>query len=159
MTNCNPIATPMDVNTKYSRDMVDGDMKNVPYREAIGSLLFAAQVTRPDINFPTILLSRYSENPKPAHWAAAKRIMRYLKGTLNAKLTYKNTISPLVGYCDSDYAADVDDRKSTLGYVFLKNDTAISWCTKKQPTVALSTVNKRSSMVKATTWRIIGKTT
>lgn len=141
MEDCNPIATPMDVNTKYSRDMdgKDEGNKKIPYREAIGSLLYAAQVTRPDINFSVILLSRFCENPKWAHWMAAKRIMRYLKATSDWKLTYGPNCTEIVGYCDSDYAGDIDDRKSTSGYVFIKNGAALCWQTKKQKIVAQST--------------------
>lgn len=141
MQDCNPISTPMDANVKFSKVMEndEGDDK-FPYREAIGSLLFAAQVTRPDINFSVILLSRFALNPGKAHWLGVKRIMRYLKGTLKMKLTFgmqrENCIS---GFCDSDFAADIDDRKSTSGYVFLRNGAAISWQSKKQPTVAQST--------------------
>lgn len=141
MWKCNPISTPMDPNHKFSKNMEDNESgEKFPYREAIGSLLFAAQVTRPDINFPVILLSRFLINPQKSHWLGVKRIMRYLMGTLNMKLTYggiqQNTV---VGFCDSDYAADIDDRKSTSGYVFVRNGAAISWQTKKQPTVAQST--------------------
>lgn len=141
MENSNAVGAPMDVNTKYSRDMTDSNENNgkFPYREAIGSLLFAAQVTRPDINFSVILLSRYSEEPKWAHWLAVKRIMRYLRGTIDMQLTYGTSRTNIVGYCDSDFAADIDDRKSTSGYVFIKNGAALSWQTKKQPIVAQST--------------------
>lgn len=140
MEECNAIGTPLDVNTKYSREMESSENQmSIPYREAIGSLLFAAQVTRPDINFSVILLSRYCEKPKQAHWLAAKRIMRYLKGTIDRKLIFGITRSEIIGYCDSDFAADIDDRKSTSGYVFVKNGAALSWQTKKQPVVALST--------------------
>lgn len=142
MAECNPISTPMDVNTKYSRDMDDDGNKNkekIPYREAIGSLLFAAQVTRPDIIFSVILLSRYCEKPKLAHWTATKRIMRYLKGTIDYKLTYGPSRTETIGYCDADYAGDVNDRKSTSGYVFIKNGAALSWQSKKQTVVAQST--------------------
>lgn len=89
MEECNAIGTPLDVNTKYSREMESSDNQtNIPYHEPIGSMLFAAQVIRPDINFSVILFSRYSENPKQAHWLAAKRIMCYLKRTIDRKLTF-----------------------------------------------------------------------
>lgn len=141
MRECNPVSTPMDINVKFSKMMEKGENEEkFPYREAIGSLLFAAQVTRPDINFPVILLSRYSMDPGKSHWMGVKRIMRYLKGTLNLKLTYGHQHTPIMGFCDSDYASDTDDRKSTSGYVFIRNGAAICWQTKKQPTVAQSTV-------------------
>lgn len=138
MLNCNAISTPMDVNTKYSRAMESENDAFFPYREMIGSLLFAVQVTRPDINFPVILLSRYMNQPKTPHWSAAKRIIRYLKGILDFKITYGEK-SEITGFCDSDYAADTDDRKSTSGYIFNMNWGAISWCSKKQTIVAQST--------------------
>lgn len=134
MLNCNAISTPMDVNTKYSKTMESDNDASFPYREVIGSLLFAAQVTRPDINFSVNLLSRYLDNPK----TAAKRIMRYLKGTIDYKITYGGK-SSICGYCDSDYAADIDDRKSTTGYIFKMNGGAISWGLRKQAVVAQST--------------------
>lgn len=155
MMNCNEIGTPMDVNTRYSKTMENDTDGNLPYRAAIGSLLFAAQVTRPDINFPVILLSRYLDSPKAAHWGAVKRIMRYLKGTLDYKITYGNK-SKITGFCDSDYAADVDDRKSTSGYIFMMNGGAISWSSKKQPVVAQSTAEAEftalSSATKEAIW-------
>lgn len=138
MANCNVISTPMDVNTKYSKAMESDTNASFPYREVIGSLLFAAQVTRPDINFSVNLLSRYLDNPKTPHWNAAKRIIRYLKGTIDFKITYTGK-SEICGYCDSDYAADIDDRKSTSGFIFTMNGGAISWGSRKQAVVAQST--------------------
>lgn len=93
MAGCYPVGTPMDVHTKYSKNMND---------EAIGHLLFAAYVTRPDISFSVIQLSRYADEPKWAHWMAVKRIMRYLSGTINMKLTYSKFQTEILGYCDSE---------------------------------------------------------
>lgn len=78
--------------------------------------------------------------PGKSHWNAVKRILRYIKGTLNYKLTFSEHESPeLHGFCDSDWGADVNDRKSYSGYVFKWHGGAISWSSKKQATVALST--------------------
>ncbi|KAL4367961.1 hypothetical protein GQ457_05G011320 [Hibiscus cannabinus] len=80
------------------------------------------------------------ESPKQDHWIAAKRILRYVKGTLGHGLFYKHSQdSKLVGYSDSDYGGDIDDRKSTSGYLFHIGSAAFSWSSKKQQTVALST--------------------
>lgn len=87
-------------------------------------------------------VSRFSRNPGSLHWTAVKRIFRYLKGTVNTKLQFHgatNKQSEVIGYADADWASDVDERKSVTGYIFLKNGSAISWATKRQPTVALST--------------------
>ncbi|XP_055854637.1 uncharacterized protein LOC129918242 [Episyrphus balteatus] len=146
MMDSNPVSTPVDLNQIISKEMCPknaektAEMKNVPYQEAIGCIMFAAQVTRPDLSFPVSCLSRYNQNPGKSHWNAIKRIFRYLKGTINTKLVFnKNSSNNLLGYCDADWASDTDERLSTTGYVFKLQGAAISWSTKRQPTVALST--------------------
>ena len=96
--------------------------------------------TRPDIMHAVSLISRFMECPKEIHLLAAKRIFRYLQGTANYGLFYKKgEKSDLFGFTDSDYAGDLDDRKSTSGYVFMLGSGAVSWSSKKQPIVTLST--------------------
>jgi hypothetical protein len=114
-------------------------MKNVPYQSAIGSLMYAMLGTRPDIAYAVGAVSQYCSNPGRGHWTAVKRILRYLKGTMNFSLEYKGTNEQLIGYSDADWAGNIDDRRSTTGYVFLVADGAVSWNSRKQPTVALST--------------------
>lgn len=114
-------------------------MMSVPYRQLIGALQFCVQVSRPDICFVVSVLSRYNQNPGKAHWIAAKRVLRYLKGTINKKITYTKQPTEIQGYCDADWAGDEDERKSTTGYVFTLQHGAISWCSKRQQTVAIST--------------------
>ena len=88
MDQCNATSTPIDLNQKLTEEMCSDNndemqqMKDVPYMEAVGCLLFAAQITRPDICFAVNMLSRFSQNPGKAHWNAVKRVMRYLKGTI-----------------------------------------------------------------------------
>lgn len=146
MSDCNPVTTPADVNVKLSGEMAPDDemekeqMRAVPYQEAVGSLLFAAQVSRPDIQFAVNLVSRFNQKYGRPHWNAVKRIMRYLQGTLDKGITYSSGESKaLHGYCDADWASDSSDRRSVTGYVFLLQGGAITWNSKKQPTVALST--------------------
>lgn len=146
MDQCNGISTPIDLNQKLTADMCPSNdankmlMKNVPYMQAVGCLLFAAQITRPDICFAVNMLSRFSENPGKAHWNAVKRVMRYLKGTINKGLIYyTGKCSEITGYCDADWASDIDSRRSTTGYVFTHQGAAISWGTRRQRTIALST--------------------
>lgn len=97
MSDCNPVSTPLDLNQKISlkfcptSDNERQEMAKIPYEQLIGCLQFAAQVTRPDISFAVNLLSRYKANPGKAHWGAAKRILRYLKGTANKRLIYTST--------------------------------------------------------------------
>ena len=96
--------------------------------------------TRPDMMFVVSLISRYMENPTELHLLAAKRVLRYLKGTTEFGIFYKKRgDDELVAYTDSDYAGDLEDRKSTSGYVFLLSSRAVSWSTRKQPVVSLST--------------------
>lgn len=90
--------------------------------------------------FVTGLISRFMENPTHLHLQAAKRVLRYIKGTLDLGVFYKKGgETTLIGYTDSDYAGDLDDRKSTSGYVFLLGGGAVAWMSKKQPVVTLST--------------------
>jgi hypothetical protein len=120
------------------KEFVDGTL----YRRAVGKLMYAMVGTRPDIAFAVGCVSRFMSKPNPEQWTAVKRIFRYLKGTESAAILYKWGVGgdlTLSGYSDSDWASDVADRKSTAGYVFLLSGGPISWCSKKQPTVALST--------------------
>lgn len=114
-------------------------MKDVPYQEAIGGLLYLSQGTRPDIAYTVNMLSKYNNNPGRPHWEAVKRVMRYLKGTLHARLKFSKDGNPnIVSFTDSDWASDEDDRRSCTGHAFVKQGGAISWNSKRQPTVALS---------------------
>ncbi|KAL5830145.1 hypothetical protein ACOSQ3_019613 [Xanthoceras sorbifolium] len=100
--------------------------------------------TRPDVMFVVGLISRYMENPTELHQQVAKRVLRYLKGTLDFGLFYKNGgNSKLVAYTDSDYAGDLEDRKSTTGYVFLLSSAAVFLLSKKQSVVSLSTTEAK----------------
>jgi hypothetical protein len=119
-------------------------MMKIPYREAVGSLLYAAIGTRPDIAHAVNECARHVSDPGQQHWQAVKRIMRYLVGTTNNGLVYKanGTISDMKismdTYVDADWAGDKDDRKSTTGYLTKINGNTITWSSKKQRTVALS---------------------
>ena len=113
---------------------------NVPYRSAIGSLMYLMICTRPDISFAVYRLSQHKENPTYLHWNAVKRLLRYINGTRNVGLKYfpEDNIR-LVGFADSDWAGFTDSRKSTEGYVFSLCGGAVSWKSKKETVVALST--------------------
>lgn len=140
MSDCKPVKTPFEVGMKLSNKKEEENNVDCPYQQAIGSLLYVAQGTRPDISFAVNTLSRFNKNPTAAHWSAVKRIFRYLQGTKDFKLQYeKDGDEKITGYCDADWASDVYDRKSCTGYVFLLQGGAISWRSHKQQTVALST--------------------
>jgi len=113
-------------------------MRNVPYHEAIGSLMYASLGTRPDITFAVQTLSRFTANPGTAHWEAVKRVFRYLKGTRDLRLSFGGKELELGGYTDAD-GSMMEDRRAVTGYAFLINGGAVSWTSKKQEIVLLST--------------------
>ena len=95
--------------------------------------------TRPDLSFAVGLIARFVQNPHESHWKAAKRILRYVQGTIQFGIHYSVKASPLlVGFTDSDCAGDPDDRKSTAGYVFTLGSGPITWACKKQSAISLS---------------------
>src|SRR5436189_6313179 len=115
-------------------------MANVPYASAIGSLMYAMVCNRPDLAYAVGLLSRFQSDPGIPHWNAVKRVLQYLVGTTNYTLCYGGSNVLLQGYTDADWAGDLDERKSTSAHVFLLNGGAISWRSKKQGMIALSTM-------------------
>jgi len=161
MSDCNPVSTPFDYNQKISSKMSPKtdderkEMADVPYMQAIGCLLYAAQITRPDICYAVNVLSRFGTNPGKAHWQAVKRVLRYLKGTLDKGLIFRKNEEDLKGYCDADWAGDIDNRRSTSGYVFVYQHGAISWATKLQKTIALSSTEAELMSVVAATQEAI----
>ena len=114
-------------------------MTKVPYASAVGSLMYAMVCTRPDIAQAVGVVSRFMNNPGKGHWEAVKWILRYLRGTSHYSLCFGGSNSCLQGYVDSDMAGDLDGGRSTTGYVFTIGGTTVSWISKLQQIVALST--------------------
>lgn len=132
-----------EVNTpavKTVNDQNNTTNTSYPYREAIGSLLYLSNKTRPDLSFAVNLASRRVECPTENDVIAIKRIFRYLKGTLDKGIKFKAESSDMhiQAYSDSDYAEDPDTRKSTTGFLIYYKGGPISWSSKKQSTIALS---------------------
>lgn len=110
------------------------------FRSLVENLSYLTS-TRPDIMYASSLHSRFMQNPTQIHLGATKRVLRYLQGILDFSIRYKKGEKlELYGYTDSDWAGSVDDKKSTSGYAFLLGSGVISWLSKKQETVALSSV-------------------
>ena len=157
MENCKPIGCPIEGGAKLSKDMSPktpeekNEMRGIPYRSAVGSLIYLVTGTRPDLAVATSNVARYCENPGLRHWSAVKRIFRYLKGTLAWGLLFNPTDSTLVGYSDADWAGDLDSRRSTTGYLFTIGGVPVSWKSKKQATVALSTAEAEYMPISAAT--------
>jgi hypothetical protein len=131
---------PLSAGTQLSLDSGEElDVQQYPYGSLVGGMLYLSVCTRPDIAYAVGVLSKYMAKPRTAHWNAAKGVLRYLKGTSDSGITFRGSDSSLTGYCDADYAGDMDTRRSTTGYVFMMNGGAISWSSHRQPTVAVST--------------------
>jgi hypothetical protein len=104
--------------------------------------MYLSTATRPDIAYAVGALARHMNNPCEHHAIAVKRVLRYLAGTQSLGLTFtgnRKDVNTLVGYSDADFAEDKDTRKSTSGICFILNGAAVSWTSKRQPTVASST--------------------
>ena len=139
MENAKPVKTPVDTCTKLVKATEGEEIFDQKlYQSAVGSLLYLSVGTRPDITYAVNNVAKFSSHPTIQHWTGVKRIMRYLKGTTNLGLLYiKQESSKCVGYFDSDWGGDLDNRKSTSGYFFQIGGGAVSWRSKKR--VALST--------------------
>ena len=148
MTDCKPVGAPAEGSlTRLTEEEAD---PNSEYRAVVGSLLYAALVTRPDIAYAVQALGRHLNASGPEHWLAAKRVLRYLQGTKNKTLKYSPSAKTQVsGYSDSDWASDLATRRSTTGYVFMLGNGALSWGSRLQPTVALSSAEAEYMAVTA----------
>ena len=152
------VSTPADTNVRLQKnDGVSKAVDPVLYQSMIESLLYAAVGTRPDISHAVGVVSKFSSKPSEAHLTAVKRIYRYVKGSLDVTLKYKKSgDAQLVGYTDVNYADDLDDRHSTSGNLFLMSGGPVSWFSKKQPIVTLSTAEAEyvalSTATQKATW-------
>lgn len=142
MKDCKPRETPSESKLVFSENA--DQMKDArKYREAVGSLIYLSTCTRPDLSFVVSKLSQHFSEPTEQHWNTVKHVFRYLKGTAKQGLCFKQNAEGLglKVYSDADWASDTADRRSTSGYCISLGDGSsfISWKTRKQPTVALST--------------------
>ena len=150
MQDSKPVNVPIPVGVKLSAEQCpktqeeEEDMSRVPYASAVGSLMYAMVCTRPDIAHAVGVLSRFMSNPGKEHWTTVKRVFRYLRGTSDYGLCYQGRpglerMLDIHGFVDADWAGDLDQRRSTSGYVFSLFGGAVSWMSKRQSVVALST--------------------
>lgn len=139
MEECKPLTTPLSTATKLTKEGEPVDTSIYGYSQLVGSLMYLSVCTRPDIAQAVGALARYMATPTVANWQAAKGVLRYVSGTANYGITFGGDKIDLEAYCDADYAGDIDTRRSTTGYVFILSGGAISWSSRLQPTVAVST--------------------
>jgi hypothetical protein len=145
MEGCTPISIPLTPDQKLSKaqgafiEAEKRSMELIPYRQVVGSLMYLMVCRRPDLASALGLLARLMQDPGRAHWEAAKRTLRYVQQTKKLGLHFRRKEAlEIVGFYDSDWGGDPDQRRSTTGYVFLVGGGAFSWCSKKQGAVALS---------------------
>jgi hypothetical protein len=146
MENYKSVNVPLVKGTKLSEEMCANTpdekqrMKGIPYASALSCLLYAMLFTRPDLNHAIGILGRYQKNPGEEHWKHIKHVLLYVKGTLDYSLYFNDQNLQLQDYTDADWQGDLDGRRSTSGYIFTLAGGAISWCSKKQSSVALSSM-------------------
>lgn len=155
MSNCKSASTPEQYNVKLSKHDCPSNeeegraMASIPYNSLVGSILYAATSTRPDLAHAVNTLSMFLKNPGMNHWHAGKHCLRYLRGTVDLGLKYTGYSTNNTGintekdinitaYCDADWAGSIDSRKSTSGMVVLIGGNVVSWTSKKQTSVSLS---------------------
>ncbi|GKB68865.1 zinc finger, CCHC-type containing protein [Tanacetum coccineum] len=134
-----PVSTPMDTSKKLMLNKGQA-VSQLEYSRVIGCLMYAMTCTRPDIAFVVGKLSRYTSNPGTQHWQAIQRVLKYLKKTMDYRLTYTGYPLVLEGYTDASWISNTEDNSSTSGWVFLLGGGAISWASKKQTCITGSTI-------------------
>ncbi|GKA36699.1 ribonuclease H-like domain, reverse transcriptase, RNA-dependent DNA polymerase [Tanacetum coccineum] len=138
MMESNDTKIPMDPGTKLVKAEDGNSVDATYYRSCIGSLRYLLH-TRPDLSYSVGLLSRFMQDPKDHHLKAVKQVIRYIKGTKEHGIIYKKEGGcRITGYSDSSYGINTDQGKGTTRIVFYFGESPITWCTQKQPTVALS---------------------
>jgi hypothetical protein len=142
MLECKSMNTPMEAKLKLLADTSSELIDATLYKQIIGSLMCLMN-TRPDICFSMNTLIQFLVEPRHVHLVAAKHVMRYLKGTIDCGLSYDGDHNfTLSGYTDVDWAGSVSNRKSTSGCCFSLGSTMISWQSRKQSNIALSTMEE-----------------
>jgi len=147
---CSPLTTPLLYGLSLSMEDYSAntseieEMRKVLYHKALGSLMWMQVVTRPDLSYPVNLLACFAHNPGKAHWNMLKHVLGYIKRTLDYAIRYHaGAILDPVGYIDSDFAGCKNTRCSTEGNIFILAGGPVSWETKRQDMIALSTVKAK----------------
>lgn len=163
MDQSKPITTPLGAHFKLQTPTdkeyqeQEERMKDIPYQSAVGSIMYSMVGTRPDLTYVVGVIRRFMSRHVHEHWQAVKWVLRYARGTVDTKLSFKSKGDFVVrGYCDSDYAGDLVGRKSTTGMVFTVGGNPVSWRSSLQKVVALSSTEAEyivlSEAVKEGVW-------
>jgi hypothetical protein len=143
--DCIPALTPMTPGSRLTKEQCDPNPEPAfhrRYRGIVGSLGYLVNMTRPDLAWSYSELSKYVQNPGKAHMDAAHHVLRYLRGTYDQAIVYERIdvlANTLWGWVDSDWAADLDSRRSHTGYILMMSGGAVSWKSRRQDCVSLST--------------------
>ncbi len=139
-----PVGIVLDQDMSPKTDSEKQEMIDKPYRPVLGSVMWGQLATRPDLLFTVSLLSRFQANPGIKHWKNLLHVVGYIRNTIDYGLTYSRDadLTPLA-YVDADYGGCRNTRRSTLGFVFTMAGGAVTWSSKRQATVALSTVEAK----------------
>ena len=133
MQDCKPVETPLETGKSFTASSDSEGIDTQVYQSVVGSLIYASICTRPDLTFAVRVLSQFMSKPGPEHWVGVKRVLRYVKGTINYGLKFVASEDfVLKGYSDADWAGDIGERKSSSGFVFCLGNATISWKSKKQ---------------------------
>jgi hypothetical protein len=155
MEDCNPAETPIPLGTKLSKQDESPTMDSTLYKSLVGSLLYLT-TTRPYIMYAVGFVSRFMVSPKDSHWKMAKRIRKYVADTLNFGLWFSQSEdNHLSGYTESDFAGSLDDQKSILGYAFHMGMNLISWASKKQPIVSISSAKAEYVAATSSSYQVV----
>ena len=163
MSDCNPASTLMEQNLKLSKSMAldtaEGkkEMKKVPYQELVGGLLYLAVATCPNISYAVGVLCRFIDNPGHLHWVMAKRLLQYLKGTVDLKLMYSLSSSPdwFTTYSGADLSGNPDNSQSTGGFMICVGGGAVQWGSRLQPHVLLSSTESEYTIASKVTCEVM----
>ncbi|KAL5583327.1 hypothetical protein UlMin_015769 [Ulmus minor] len=138
MDEAKPLPTPMVSNLKLTSTDGDPITNGTEYRSIVGALQYIT-ITRPEIAYSVNRVCQFMQNPLTVHWKAVKRILRYLKGTMDEGILIRRSKTlALTGYCDADWGNDLDNRRSTTGYCIYLGNSLVSWSSKKQPVISRS---------------------
>ncbi|RVW40555.1 Retrovirus-related Pol polyprotein from transposon TNT 1-94 [Vitis vinifera] len=137
--DCKPVSTPYNPNSQLKKNR-EHSVAQIEYAQIIGSLMYLMNCIRPDIAYAVGKLSQYTQSSNQDHWTVVRRVLKYLRDTINYGLYYSGFPSVLEGFSDANWISDLDEMKSTSGYVFILSGSVVSWKSAKQTCVTRSTM-------------------
>ena len=150
-----PIPLGINFTTLANEDEEPKDTKKFPYHELISSLMYATTVSWPDIAYSVNKLARYTTKPSQAHWNLAKHVLQFLYITRDQSLMLGGNEPTLYAYANADFAGDTEDRTSTCGYAIFLGNSVVSWSSKKQTIVALSSTEAKYMVLLEAVWEVL----